>query len=300
MKRKFVTVNKHAGAVPTGREWRGGSEKNVIGPDSVNDARKEGSVISTSVAPLMLVGVGRSGTSLLQSIIAAHGDFSVVPETSFFRRYVVPKTLCSTISRNGVDATRSLLLSDKYLERLELDIAAIFDETISASADDLDASMYIRLLRAYAEKSALIRFADKEPRAVESLSLIHDLWPNCKILHIYRDPRDVLASKKKAAWSRSGTAFRHVVVGRIQWCMSQRFKRQVGERTYREIKYEKLLEDPARELRSICEWLGVEYKPEMLEFSAAAAGLVRVWKSSRQPSLVADALMQSDTELVAE
>ena len=56
--------------------------------------------------------------------------------------------------------------------------------------------------------------------------------------------------------------------------MSQRFKRQVGERTYREIKYEKLLEDPARELRSICEWLGVEYKPEMLEFSAAAAGLV--------------------------
>ncbi len=231
-------------------------------------------MISNSIAPLMIVGVGRSGTSLLQSMIAAHGDFSVVPETSFFRRYVVPRTLRSSISENGTDAARSLLLSDKFLERLELDIASIFDETISASADDVDASMYIRLLRAYAEKSGLMRFADKEPRAVESLPLIHDLWPDCKILHIYRDPRDVLASKKKAVWSRSGTAFRHVVAGRIQWYMSQRFKRQVGEGTYREIKYEELLDDPARELRSVCEWLGVEYRPEMLDFSSAAAGLI--------------------------
>ena len=42
---------------------------------------------------LFIVGVGRSGTSLLQSMMAAHSKIVMMPETSFVRRYLVTSLL---------------------------------------------------------------------------------------------------------------------------------------------------------------------------------------------------------------
>ena len=40
------------------------------------------------MAPIFIVGVGRSGTSLLQTMLASHSLIAFPPETGFVRRYV--------------------------------------------------------------------------------------------------------------------------------------------------------------------------------------------------------------------
>ena len=49
-----------------------------------------GSILkSENPKKIFIVGVGRSGTSLLQSMFASHPEVKFIPETAFIRRYVL-------------------------------------------------------------------------------------------------------------------------------------------------------------------------------------------------------------------
>ena len=63
---------------------------------------------------LLIVGVGRSGTSLLQSMLAAHSGIVMMPETSFIRRYLI-RDLWS----GKLDGNLEKLNDDAYLKRWE-------------------------------------------------------------------------------------------------------------------------------------------------------------------------------------
>ena len=69
---------------------------------------------------LFIVGVGRSGTTLLQSMLNSHPEICFTPETHFFKRYIAPNiSNTKGISKQKLQA---LLQADKYFSRLEVSI----------------------------------------------------------------------------------------------------------------------------------------------------------------------------------
>ena len=241
------------------------------------------------MAPIFIVGVGRSGTSLLQSMLAAHSELSFSPETGFIRRYVAKRKLAGLARKGGMAAVVAEVTSDAYVTRLGVDVAATFAH-LSPNNPALDAEAYGALMRACAERSGKPRYCDKDPRAIEFLPIIARHWPSAHVIHIIRDPRDVLASKKKAAWSRGRRPELHVLANRLQLRLGRRTGARLFGQRYHEVVYEALIRDPEGTLRALCRALNIEFEPTMLRFGEAARSLVTEEEMSWKKETLGDLL----------
>lgn len=229
---------------------------------------------------LFIVGVGRSGTSLLQSMVASHPQVYYLPETSFLRRMISRRYLHKIQQKCGEKSALNALEGDEYFARTKLDASSIVKDSL-LSNEILDVAVYREMLSSIANKGNTW-VGDKDPKVIEYLPLLKSVLPNTHVLHIYRDPRDVLVSKKKAAWSKSGHVWKHIFANRVQFKIGTIFGEKLFRRRYHEIRYEKLLSYPEKVLSELCEDLGLQYEKSMLSFGDAAKNLVaeneKSWK----------------------
>lgn len=110
---------------------------------------------------------------------------------------------------------------------------------------------------------------------------------NPRYLYLYRDGRDVCLSFLKAVVGEK-TAY-HVA---RQWDIEQQLALECGRRVpasqFLALSYEDLTSKPEPTLRSLCQWLGIEFSPTMLDFHAseeasktAASG--KLWENVKKP-----------------
>jgi hypothetical protein len=99
------------------------------------------------------------------------------------------------------------------------------------------------------------------------------MFPDAQIVHMTRDGRDVVSSLKTMPWWDHGT-----VAAMATWANSIDSGRRAGDRfgpdAYYEVRYERLVADPEPELRRLCEFLGEDFDPAMLEPQHMAATAV--------------------------
>jgi len=221
---------------------------------------------------LFIVGVGRSGTSLLQSMFAAHPKVACLPETAFLRRMVSCGILQSVYENQGKQAVVQALEKDEYFCRTGIDADDLIAKAL-ARGGLLDADLYLQMLASYTCGNK-IWVGDKDPRAIEYLPLLKTLCPDVHVIHMIRDPRDVLISKKKAYWSRKGHVWKHVFANRVQFRTGRKLGPELFGARYHEVCYEDLLSSPQKVLRELCKKLGIAYDERMLAFGIAAKKLV--------------------------
>lgn len=247
---------------------------------------------------LFIVGVGRSGTSLLQSMLASHPCIAMLPETGFLRRHG-SKTI------QNLDELDVLRQSDPRLQRFDTDcwyraIRRLRNSTEYEQKETISNSLVYKELSSVsiascqAEKRTTdIRFvADKDPRLVEYLPFVKRLFLDATIVHIIRDPRDVLSSKMRADWSKDRDWRLHTLASRIHLEMGVRDGARLFGGRYIQVRYEDLITDAESELRKLCIGLGLEYASSMLEYTNAARILTAddeySWKKETFDSLKND------------
>lgn len=229
--------------------------------------------IGRGTGPLFIVGVGRSGTSLLQSMLASHPLLSFSAETAFVRRFVARARLRTAISHGNLKAAEVLLKGDSYFKRTGID-PKILLQRVNERGAVTDAAVYLEMLKMQAEHNGKPIAGDKDPRCVEYLGLIRAVLPDAHVIHAIRDPRDVLLSRKRAKWSSGRSTTAHAFAARVQLELGcQQGPALFGER-YHEIIYENLVQDPEAVLGCLCDRIGVPYDSAMLDFAGAAKKLV--------------------------
>lgn len=226
-----------------------------------------------SAPPIFVVGVGRSGTSLLQSMLAAHSLLAVPPETAFLRRFVAPRLLSRTHRRGGPEAVGNLLEGDERVRRLGLDLADILHGT-NWQTRHLDRSIYESLMAAYATAVAKPRFGDKDPRLIEYLPAVSCLWPAAFVINVVRDPRDVVSSRLKADWARQRPYWMHAFAYKVQMKLGRQVGPALFGARYVEVHYEALVARAEEELRSLCAAVHLEFEESILSFQESARRLV--------------------------
>ena len=102
------------------------------------------------------------------------------------------------------------------------------------------------------------------------MRMLAEQFPEARFIHLVRDGRDVMLSLRDQPFAPSSfTGVAEYWAGRVERA------RQAGERLgpgrYRELRYEDLVADPERELGRLCEFVELEYRPEMLHTATPRA-----------------------------
>ena len=249
--------------------------------------------------PVVICGVGRSGTSLLQSMLNAHPELCFPPETHFFRRYVATARVRRRWERLGATALQAVLDSDEDFLRAGLDAESLLRPESGRGLNT--ARVFRRLLKRVAARAGKSRVGDKDPRSLDHLAAWKREFPAARVVHVIRDPRDVLLSRTKAAWSAGRPWWAHVMICKEQLRRGRKLGRQLFGEAYLEVRYERLIADPDAVLRRICEHIDVSFDACMLEFGESAKQLVdgreMSWKKETLGPLLSNNMEKWRTEL---
>ena len=98
-------------------------------------------------------------------------------------------------------------------------------------------------------------WGDKSPNYIHHLSLLNKLFPEARFIHIIRDVRDYCISINKA-WGKN--MFRAAQRWRIAVKKVKYESKQFGDRFY-EIKYEELISETNMVLKGVCNFLNIGY-----------------------------------------
>ncbi|GAA4280192.1 sulfotransferase family protein [Gaetbulibacter aestuarii] len=220
---------------------------------------------------IFIVGVGRSGTSLLQSMLNSHSEIVSLPETQFFRKYIASGKKKNQLEKKGVESFIKILETDKAFQRLNVPLKGLK----SLKNQDLSIkSVYWEILEIFIQKESKKHIVDKDPRNLDFINKIIDENKGAKVIQIVRDPRDVVLSKTKANWSAKRPYWLHALIGEAQILNSQKYLKEVSNDKFFQIKYEDLLSTPKNVLERLCQFLEVKYEVNMLNFNKFSKELI--------------------------
>jgi len=217
---------------------------------------------------IFIVGVGRSGTSLLQSVLNAHSEVAFMPETQFFRKYIASKKTTPT----DLAEFKKTLEADTSFHRTGIAPDDLLSDFKGDTFTAIEA--YKLLLNTYLNKKNKKNIGDKDPRNIDYLPKLYEHFPDAKIIHIYRDPRDVVLSKTKAAWSAHRPFWMHAIIGQCQLARGRKIGKQLYGNNFFEIKYEELIKQPEQTIRNLSVYLNIEYQSDMMNFANSSRELV--------------------------
>ena len=222
-------------------------------------------------APIFVVGGQRSGTTMLRLMLNSHPHIAIPFESDFIPRFY------RRLAEYGD------LSSEKNVSRLLDDIAERPFVKRGKLVQDKEAILaryprtYPDLIRAiyevYAENEGKCRWGDKDPSYVTELNVLWKLFPNCRIVHIVRDGRDVAISLRELEWG-SKNLFKLARDWKWQVTLGHKMGEMLAPEYYIEIRYEDLVLAPEQTLRRICYFIGESYFPEMLSYHETATAIM--------------------------
>lgn len=224
---------------------------------------------ATSDAPVIVLGCPRSGTTMLQVMLHSHRRLAVAPETRFvletYRRRLDFGDLEDPSNRRALGR---FIVRTRFFRNLGLDRKDVVTRIVDGPPT-LGSAFGI-VLAAYAERFQRERWGEKRPGYHRHIEVVLRLYPDAHLVHIVRDPRDVVASLKRMPWWKRGTY--HSVAA---WAQSVDFVDEAARlAAVTRVRYELLVADPERELRRLCAELGEEYDPAMAAPERLAAVVV--------------------------
>jgi hypothetical protein len=233
-----------------------------------------------SAPPLLVLGVRRSGTTLLRVMLDRHSELAV-PDESYF----VPQLADRHRGRVDVDRFVADLRRLPTLREWDVPVEEVRARLRPGMAvGDAIAAVY----ETYAARRGKSRFGDKTPMYMQHLRLLERLFPEARFVHLIRDGRDAALSFLAMpegivtrTWAHPESAAGFACQWRAEVTAARRLGCRVGPERYLEVRYEELVVAPEQGLRRICDFAGLEFEQGMLEY----AGGVDVSAKPHQRSL---------------
>lgn len=222
-----------------------------------------------SSLPVYVLGMPRSGTTLVEQIISGHsqifgaGELGTIP--------AIAQGLNRWERHAGSERTYPACVDD-----------------ITPTVSQGIANNTLEELQEYDETAKHI--VDKLPHNFENIGLIKFLFPNAKIISVRRDPRDIAISNYftdyQAKHGGMGFAYDLTDIGEqlADHNLLMHHWQQVFPGEILEINYEDVVEDLEGSARKMLDYIGVEWEPQVLEFNTLERSVktASVWQV-RQP-----------------
>ena len=210
---------------------------------------------------VFITGCGRSGTTMLGSMLGACRDSVATPEADFFLDYYFQKGGKNT----GKEDFIRFLNAHYRFRQWEVPASEIPFEPSDFAPYDLEKAV-VKSTQAYASRHRGISVSDftridHTPSNIKYFEKIDLSFPQARYIFMVRDPRAVFASVRDLDWGPN-TA---LALSR-EWmhyaALYFAVQKTIPNRILL-VRYEDLVREPAEELTRICDFCKLEYRPEI-------------------------------------
>jgi hypothetical protein len=212
-----------------------------------------------SRAPMVfVVGVGRSGTTLLRLMLDSHPDLAITPET----HWLTPALRSLEQAPGDTARLHRILTEHEFWPEMGVNHFEL-DEILKGHDADAPFETVRSIYHTYARHHGAKRVGDKTPAHGLAMAEIARVLSEARFVHIVRDGRDVAVSHR-GLWFGPGDDPRDAA---IFWLWRVREMRQQAEFLphYLEVRYEDLVRDPEAVLRAIADFIDLPFHPAQLD-----------------------------------
>lgn len=198
-----------------------------------------------AATPIFIVGMPRSGSTLIEQILASHSQ---------------------------VDGTQELPALGQIIDSISRDVAAAtaYPEAVLDFDDAMIAGLgeqYLDFTRRY--RSDRPFFTDKMPNNFSGIGLIHISLPNAKVIDTRRHPLDVCLGCYQQLFAQ-GQAFTYDLVELGEYYLQYRkmmdYWQQVLPNRILEVEYENLVADPEFQIHRLLDYCGLPWDDQCMRF----------------------------------
>lgn len=215
---------------------------------------------------VFIVGCPRSGTTLLQSMLATHTDIFSFPESHFFTQLYPSSEPKRRLLKIASRRAKPNFLS--YLDKIN---ASEYKSLITPYTifQFQYARCFIKILDTLTYQAGKHIWLEKTPDHLHFIDKIQNFVDDAKFIHIIRDGAEVVASLYEVA--RQNPQY-----WRGDWSIDSCIRKWIsalkksesilisGSSNHLGVKYDALVKDTENQLKFICDWLTISFQKEMV------------------------------------
>ncbi len=221
-----------------------------------------------SKGPVFVVGIVRSGTTLMSMMLSAHPAIAMAPDMHFINSWVQRHRHLELSRPADFDEFWTAFSRNERFCYLGID-ADELRQYIEMNPPISFRGVYLSILKAFAVSLHKKRSGEKTPFTANHLDTLFGWFPDARAIYMLRDPRAVVNSLRKIPWLADVDVETHA----RSWANGVgRALANDDDQRILQVRYESLVHRPIEELERVCSFLDEEYSSVMLNDRVALRG----------------------------
>jgi hypothetical protein len=249
---------------------------------------------------IFIVGVSRSGTTLMKNILNQSDSIAIARENHFMGHLIGSEGMRQKFRKVGdLAEDQNVVRLVDYIYSKDFNRGSIFRKASShwrwiirrvepgvlkekiLASDRSDRAIFSIIMQLFADRKGKPIMGEKTPAHFRYVPTLVSWFPNARIIHMMRDPRGVYVSevhrRQKENSSVPYRQLKHIpalmnlyilIQTTITWRESVRKgvrNQQHYSSNYRFQRFEDLVRDPEDQIRNLCQFLEVDFQEAMLD-----------------------------------
>jgi hypothetical protein len=260
-----------------------------------------------AVKSIFIVGVSRSGTSLMRRILNRSDVIGIAKENHFLGHLISSEGFRQKLGRFGDlsdDDNARRFVDAMYSGEVERDskyrgLSAQWHWIIKTIAkeeflqrilesDRSDRALFTIMMELYADHRGRPIMGEKTPAHIRYVPTLLEWFPQSIIIHMLRDPRAIFVSELRRRKQEATTTpyrqlrrlpplFKLFVLLQVTWAWFESvrryhtYKKSYADR-YQLVRFEDLVTEPECQIRQVCDSIGIAFQERMLEQFVVSKG----------------------------
>ncbi len=240
--------------------------------------------------PIFIIGTERSGTNHLRLILDAHPAVAVPHPPHILKNLFPLEPAYGDLSddrrfRTLIRDVARLVALHAYPWGFPIDEEEVFR---TATARNL-VCVYFAVHDQFAAHAGKPRWCCKSTHMLRHAALVRQHRPAAKLILMVRDGRDVAVSARESIFNRY-SVYHSARLWQEEQRVGMYWLDKLSDREIHLLRYEDLLAEPARTVESLCAFLDIPFREDLLRFheteeAKVCASLSQDWRNTDKPLL---------------